>query len=197
MSAKSPARVTTGDVPSRTAEVSVLTDSDLTLMGMKPRLPKPHINKFSGDVTRFQSFWESFDSAVNKNSNLSAIDKFNYLKALLEGPAASAIQGLSLSESNYGATLELLQQRFGRTQQIISAHMDELLKLPCCSGDKVAQLRAVYDKISVNVRELEAIGVTTNQYGSFLIPVIMGKLPAYRLPGSPHEKYGILKKYCR
>ena len=55
--------------------------------------------------------------------------------------------------------------------------MDELLKPPCCSGDKVAQLCAVYDKISVNVRGLEAIGVTADQYGSFLIPVIMGKLP--------------------
>ena len=56
--------------------------------------------------------------------------------------------------------------------------MDELLKLPCCSGDKVTQLRVVYDKISVNVRGLEAIGVMADQYGSFLIPVIMGKLPA-------------------
>ena len=115
---------------------------------------------------------------MNKNPTLSAVNKFNYLKALLVGQAASAIQGLSLSESNYGAALELLQQCFGQTQQIISAHMDELLKLPCCGGDNVTQLYAVYDKISVNVRGLEAIGVTADQYGSFLIPVIMGKLPA-------------------
>ena len=73
--------------------------------------------------------------------------------------------------------MELLQH-FGWTQQIISAHMDELLKLPYCSDDKVTQLRAVYDKVSVNARWLEAIGVMADQYGSFLIPVIMGKLPA-------------------
>ena len=42
----------------------------------------------------------------------------------------------------------------------------------------MAQLCAVYDKISMNVRGLEAIGVTADQYGSFLIPVIMEKLPA-------------------
>ena len=51
---------------------------------MKPKLPKLHINKFSSGVTKIRSFWEGFDSAVNKNSTLSAIDKFNYLKALLE-----------------------------------------------------------------------------------------------------------------
>ena len=43
---------------------------------------------------------------MNKHSTLLAIDKFNYLKALLEGPTASAIQGLSLSESNYSAALD-------------------------------------------------------------------------------------------
>ena len=137
---KSPVRANTVDLRSKTAAISVHTDADLTRTEMKPKLPKLHINKFSGDVTRFRSFWESFDSAVYKNPTLLAIDKFNYLKALLEGQAASAIQGLSLSESNYGAALELLQQRIGWTQQILSAYMDELLKLPWCSGDKVTQL---------------------------------------------------------
>ena len=45
-----------------------------------------------------------------------------------------------------------------------------------CSDDKVTQLRAVHDKISVNVRWLEAIREMADQYGSFLIPVITGKL---------------------
>jgi len=34
----------------------------------------------------------------------------------------------------------------------------------------------VYDKIEVNVRGLEVLGVTVDQYGSFLIPIIMAKL---------------------
>ena len=155
-------------VRSRTSDVSLSWKTKLVTIG---KLPKLHINKFSGDVTKFRSFWKRFDSAVNKNPTLSAIDK-------LECPAVSAIQGLALSEGNYAAALELLQQHFGRTQQVISAHMEELLKLPCCNGDRLAQLRAVYDKISVNVRGLEAIRVTADQYRSFLIPVIMGKLPS-------------------
>ena len=56
--------------------------------------------------------------------------------------------------------------------------MDELLKIPACSGDKTSQLRFVYDKISVSVRGLEALGVNSSQYGSLLIPIIMSKLPA-------------------
>jgi hypothetical protein len=47
-----------------------------------------------------------------------------------------------------------------------------------CSGDKPSQLRFVYDKISVSVRGLEALGVASSQYGSLLIPIIMSKLPS-------------------
>ena len=146
--------------------------------GVKPKLPKLHIAKFSGDVTKFRTFWDSFDSAVNQNPSLSAIDKFNYLQGLLDGPAAAAIQGLTLSEANYTTALALLKERFGKTQQVISAHMDQLLRLPSCIGDKASQIRAIYDKISVQVRGLDALGVRAEQYGSFLIPVIMSKLPA-------------------
>ena len=83
----------------------------------KPRLPKLVLPKFKGEITKFKSFWDSFDSAVNKNADLSSVDKFNYLHALLEGQAARAIQGLTLSESNYQAAVEIFHDRFGKTQQ--------------------------------------------------------------------------------
>ena len=56
--------------------------------------------------------------------------------------------------------------------------MDELLKLPTSTWDKPGQLRIIYDKIKINVRGLESLGVKAEQYGSFLIPVIMSRLPA-------------------
>ena len=36
----------------------------------------------------------------------------------------------------------------------------------------------MYDKIKVNVRGLETLGVRAEQYGSFLIPIIITKLPS-------------------
>jgi len=72
----------------------------------------------------------------------------------------------------------ILKERFGDPQQIISSHMEGLLKIPNCSGDRSCSLRAVYDKIMINIRALEALGVTSEQYGSLLIPVIMTKFPS-------------------
>ena len=88
-----------------------------------------------------------------------------------------AIQGLTVTDANYDAAINTLNQRFGKPQQIISAHMDDLLRIPGCNGDKPSQLRFVYDKISVHVRGLEALGVDASRYRNLLIPVIMAKLP--------------------
>ena len=72
--------------------------------------------------------------------------------------------------------MELIQEWFDKTKQIIAAHVDELTHTPVCSGDKAAQVRALYDKINVHVRGLNSVGMEPHDYGKFLIPVIMSKL---------------------
>ena len=144
---------------------------------VKAKLPKLVLPKFRGDVTTWMGFWDSFRSAVHDNASLSKIDKFNYLRSLLEGAASRAIQGLALSSNNYDFAVEILEQRFGKTQQIISAHMEEILKLQPCLTDRPSSLRFLYDKLSVHVRGLSSLGVSSQKYGSLLIPNIMSKLP--------------------
>ena len=149
-----------------------------TGMAARSKLPKLILPKFRGEVKNYRSFWEIFESAVHNNTQLTIIDKFNYLVSLLEGQALRSIKGLAITEDNYQAALDILQERFGNSQQIISVHMDELLKIQPCNGEKSSQLRYIYDKVSVNVRGLEALGVHSEQYGSLLIPIIMSKLPS-------------------
>ena len=88
----------------------------------KTKLPRLIVQKFNGNPTKWNSFWDSFRSAIHENTGISTIDKFNYLNSLLEGSAARAIQGLTLTESNYEAAVDILKDRFGKTQ------IDELLK---------------------------------------------------------------------
>jgi len=50
----------------------------------------------------------------------------------------------SLDEHNYESAVNLLQDRFGKPQQIISAHMEELLKISPCTGEKPSSFRYVF-----------------------------------------------------
>ena len=136
-------------------------------------MPKLTLRRFKGDVTQFRTFWDTFESAVHSYPGLTKIGKFSYLVSLLEGSASRAIEGLPVAEENYDSALEILKKRFGKPQQRISAQMEEL-KLNVCVVDKPSELRFLYDKISVNIRGLEALGVKSEQHGSLLmIPIII------------------------
>ena len=94
------------------------------------RIPKLQLPHFKGDVTKWNSFWDGFDSAIHSNGALNKIDKYNYLNSLLEGPAARAVQGLTLTEANYDSAIELLKSRFGKPQQVIMHQSILALPIP-------------------------------------------------------------------
>ena len=142
------------------------------------KLPKLDIMKFSGDYTKFTTFMDSFNAAIHCCEDLNDIEKFNYLRCYLQGEALNTISGISLSEQNYQEALELLKQRYGNKQRIISAHMNELLTIKKIEKDRdFVELRKMYDGIESHVRSLRSLGVDDNNYGSLLTPIIMERLP--------------------
>ena len=69
---------------------------------------------------------------MHSNPDLTETDKFNYLYSLLEGPALVSIQCPTITTENYKSAEDILNERFRKTRQVTSAHMDKLLKLPTC-----------------------------------------------------------------
>ena len=97
---------------------------------------------------------------------------------MLKGPALSSIAGLKVTNANYQNAVEVLQERFGQQQPIISTHVQSLVKLSAVqSCSDLANLRAIYDKTELIVRSLDSIGITTENYGIFLTTVLMEKFP--------------------
>ena len=63
------------------------------------------------------------------------------------GEAANAISGSSLTNDNYEEAINILKDRFGNKQIIISSPMNSLLKLPTAKENDLQQLRSFYDKV--------------------------------------------------
>ena len=127
---------------------------------------------------RWPAFWDSFNSAIHSNDRLSEIDKFNYLRSLLEGTAYDAIAGLALSAANYGEAVAILRKRFGNKHLIISKHMEALLSINTVTCDThLRDLRRLYDQSEANIRSLKALGVEPESYGAMLSSVLLNKLP--------------------
>lgn len=146
----------------------------LTDAASRVKLPKLTIRPFDGDITKWTSFWDSYKSAIHTNTSLSAVDKFNYLRSLLE---RTAREDLSLTEANYAQAVEILEKRFGSKQQIISKHMDILLNLDPVTTTLAKARRHLYDRVEGNIRGLKSLGVDSTTYGSLLSLVLLSKLP--------------------
>ena len=92
----------------------------------------------------------------------------NYLVNLLAGTAEETIKGLSLTNNNYEVALQLLRERFGDEQVIISAHMNNLLRLEVIKGvSDVRGLCKLFDQVEGQVRSLEAINVKAKGLWAF------------------------------
>ena len=151
------------------------------------RLPKLQLRSFGGDLTKWTSFWESFESAVHDNVELSDIEKFNYLTSLLERSARDAVSGLSLTATNYQKAIDTLKKRFGCKQQIVNNRMDALLQIEAViSSQNTRALRRLFDNVSCHVRSLNSLGVESNSYGSLLSPVLLNKLTYNSLLAAKH-----------
>ena len=100
-----------------------------TTRGVK--LPKLNITKFSGDFTQWNSFWDIFNTSVHRRTDLEGIEKFTYLKSLLEGDALKLVEGFNLEAQYYDEAVKLLQSTYGRESEIKMCFVRKLLELNC------------------------------------------------------------------
>lgn len=134
-----------------TAMVGSTTTSGLTPTcptHITVKLPKLQIPKYNRELRSWETFWNQFDLTIHRNTSLSNISKFRYLRSYLVGKAQVAIKGLQMTEDNYSITVDVLKQRFGRKDLIIDDHMSRLLRMrPVHDSSNVERLRALFDEL--------------------------------------------------
>ena len=120
----------------------------------------------------WKSFKETFEAVVHRRTDLTNIEKFTYLRSLLDKTALQAIDGFFLTAENYTAAWRLLNERFGNEQISISSYMNKILNISPVYLPNVRSFRELYDNVESNVRALENFGVSYEQFGSLLIPIV-------------------------
>ena len=86
------------------------------------------------------------------------------MKSHLGGAAEKCIEGVTLTKENYQVARKLLAARFGNKQLIIATHVGKLLKLEKVkNGNKVGNVRELFDKIESHVRCLVSAGIQKDE----------------------------------
>ena len=158
------------------------------------KLPRIELPKFSGDVLKFQNFWDQFEAAVHDNDDLPNVQKFTYLRSVLTGNALQTI-GFEVTGANYQLAVECLKHRYGRKRVVISSLVKSVVQMDAKSAVTAPSLRDLYDTLKNRTRALEALGEIPKSHGCILLPIFKLKLPSailgkweLELAGTPDDE---------
>ncbi|GFS57227.1 DUF1758 domain-containing protein, partial [Nephila pilipes] len=111
----------------------------------------------------------------------------------IKSEARELVESFPITNENYPLAIESLTERYGRKDLLIDFYVRELLKLVLNNATKKKQdsLSSLYIKLSTQLRALSSLGVTTDQCGVILYPLIESSLTTHILRSFERQRKNI------
>lgn len=154
------------------------------------RLPAISLPRFDGSFDNWLEFRDSFNSLINKNTNIELIQKYQYLKSSLTGNAANLIKSLPVSEANYETAWELICNRFNNKNSLVFNHIKAIFNSPKLHMSTSKCLRSLIDETTKNLRTLKGLGLPTDHWDVLIIHLLSEKLDSDTLCKWEEYKFG-------
>ncbi|XP_077270176.1 uncharacterized protein LOC143901624 [Temnothorax americanus] len=151
------------------------TSGATAIVKRRVKLPEASLPQFDGQHENWLSFKNTFIAMIDSQSDLSDVDKLNYLKSALTGEAANKIKILSVEDANYHKAWELLKRAYEVKRILISRHLSLLLNMPVLDKETTDGLTKLADDAQQHVASLSALGV--NVASEILVNLLENKLP--------------------
>jgi len=112
---------------------------------------------------------------IDSCSDLSDVEKLQYLQSALTGEAANKIKILVIEGSNYSRAWELLKRAYEVKRILISRHLSLLINAPVLDKETTDGLSNLADNAQQHVASLAALGV--NVGSEILVNLLESKMP--------------------
>ncbi|KAL1447893.1 hypothetical protein WDU94_012401 [Cyamophila willieti] len=146
----------TAPAPSSTNQV--VLDSNYLDLGARnvglSHLPKINLKFFSGNLTDFQEFWDSFNCLIHSRHDLSNVQKLTYLKSVLAGKPAKLLSSVRLTEDNYLVAIQILRKHYDVPEIVVTKLYDEIIAMKPAS-DKLSDMHYFYLELEIRFQLLE------------------------------------------
>jgi hypothetical protein len=141
------------------------------------KLPKINLTTFDGTSEEWDNFYGNFMSTIDRNEELTAVEKFRYLRAFVTGKAAQCIQNLEVTESNYPIALNMLKEKFYCHRQVCMRHWQVIRNYPKITNESPEALEDLLLTVKLHLKMLENLGepVASNVV---LLDLLSSKLPS-------------------
>lgn len=155
---------------------------------MEIKLPRLSLPIFSGDYKEWNSFSDLFSCTVHKNSQLTNVQKLQYLKSVVKGEALQLIQHFNITSDNYEEAWDKLEARFNKKKHIVYHHIKNFMNLPTTSQPNSQQIREITSSSDAILRAFKALDY--NERDPWIIYMILQKLDSETQSLWSHESAG-------
>lgn len=124
-----------------------------------PKLPEIKIPEFNGELSHWNSFWDSFSSLIDSRQDIDPVLKFNMLRSYLRGKAYRTIEGLSITNDNYSVALKLLKSRFADDKQLLQQlHLQLMnMKPPEHTLKDLTDFRLTFERLLLQIESVTKV----------------------------------------
>ncbi|XP_037931681.1 uncharacterized protein LOC119666475 [Teleopsis dalmanni] len=140
------------------------------------KLAEIKIPLFNGNVEDWQSFKELYEKIVHENTEVSKVEKMYHLKSLLRSDALTAIKHLPVSENNYEAAWEILNQRFSNKRVLFQSLIDKILDQPQINSSNASSVKSLWHTTNECMQALSAMNIGIEHADSVIARIIMRKM---------------------
>lgn len=137
-----------------------------TCSDARMKLPTIQIPPFDGKIEKFPAFLSLYNTLVHE-VNIADIEKFSYLKSLLNYPASQLLDSIEFKPENYKQAYDKLIERYSNKRLVASYHFRKMLELKPFSLENATNLRLFLDTFEDNFKSIKALGL--NNLADFLI----------------------------
>lgn len=140
------------------------------------QLPQIPLKQFSGDIQQWPQFYHSYNSLIHTNSDLTTIQKYQYLLASVTGEPADVISTLVFAETNYEVAWNILLDRYKSERALTLSHLKGLLDPPIVQKDSYKSSRAFLDNILKHYQALLSLDDDVSHWDTLLLYLLVPKL---------------------
>ncbi|XP_011174191.2 uncharacterized protein LOC105206388 [Solenopsis invicta] len=135
------------------------------------KLPIIRLPTFSGNIEDWKRYSDMFKTLIH-DSELSSVQKHQYLVGSLSGPAARIIESIEISEQNYAIAWELLKGRYEDERAIKKRHIQCLFEMPRVHRESAGAIQSLVDHVQKHLRILQSMKLPTESWGELIIFLI-------------------------
>ncbi|XP_067205332.1 uncharacterized protein [Linepithema humile] len=139
------------------------------------RLPKIQLPNFSGSYKDWYTFHDSFQKLIHTNENLSAIQKFHYLRSSLKDKTAEVIKSFDITTDNCTEAWQLLNERFDNKRRTVQTHIKAMFEIAPIYKENCTTLRSLLDNILKHFRALKTLQRPVDAWDD-MVHLVMTKL---------------------